>query len=207
MAVTELTILLCITALVSLLVVKARQPIIIGYIAAGILLGPQFLGWLESTHQLQTLSQMGIVLLLFIVGLHLNPQVLKEVGRAALLTGIGQVIFTSAIGFFLTLATGYNVISSLFIAIAITFSSTIIIMKLISDRRDIKKTLRQTLHWFSFGPKPDSRPHPSTHAPSSSNCQYKPHISFWYYRAIHHHRHAYWLVCSSLPLHTKPRLF
>lgn len=139
MPLANITLLLAITALVSLLVFKLKQPIIIGYILSGIILGPQVLGWLEATHQLETLSQIGIVLLLFIVGLHLNPQVLKEVGKAATYTGLGQIIFTSAIGMLLTMLAGFSVITSLFVAIAITFSSTIIVMKLISDRGEINK--------------------------------------------------------------------
>jgi Kef-type K+ transport system membrane component KefB len=139
MLISEVALLLGITALVSLVLYQIKQPLVIAYILTGIILGPQLLGWLESHHELELFAQAGIVFLLFIVGLHLNPKILKEVGRAALLTGLGQVIFTSLFGFGLTYLMGFSVITSLFIAIALTFSSTIIIMKLISDRGDMGK--------------------------------------------------------------------
>ncbi len=91
---------------------------------------------IDSIGVLEVFAQMGIALLLFIVGLGLNPKVIKEVGKVSLITGIGQVLFTSIIGFLIGLTLGFDFISSIYIAIALTFSSTIIIMKLLSDRGD-----------------------------------------------------------------------
>ncbi|MEK6856906.1 MAG: cation:proton antiporter, partial [Nanoarchaeota archaeon] len=84
-------------------------------------------------------SQIGIAFLLFIVGLSLNPKVIKEVGKASLITGVGQVVFTSIIGFFIARFLGFETVTALYIAIALTFSSTIIIMKLLSDKGDLDK--------------------------------------------------------------------
>ncbi|MEK6934601.1 MAG: cation:proton antiporter, partial [Nanoarchaeota archaeon] len=92
-----------------------------------------------STDTIAIFSQMGVVLLLFIVGLNLSPRVIKEVGKVSLVTGIGQIIFTSLIGFFISRLLGFSIIVSLYIAIALTFSSTIIIMKLLSDKKDLDK--------------------------------------------------------------------
>lgn len=91
---------------------------------------------LESYEIIDALSKMGITLLLFIVGLGLSPKVIKEVGKVSIITGVGQVLFTSILGFFIGIALGFDFFVSIFIAIALTFSSTIIIMKLLTDRGD-----------------------------------------------------------------------
>jgi len=114
-----------------------RQPLIIGYIFAGVLVGPSFLDLIGSNSAFGTFSQLGVALLLFTVGLQLNPKVIKEVGKASFLTGIGQVVFTSVIGFLIAKFLGFSVVSSVYIAIALTFSSTIIIMKLLADKGDL----------------------------------------------------------------------
>ena len=84
------------------------------------------------------LSQFGIVFLLFIAGMSLNPKVLKGVGKVSLITGLGQVFFTTVIGFLIARSFGFPDITSLYIAIALTFSSTIIIIKLLSDKGDLQ---------------------------------------------------------------------
>ncbi|MBU2440711.1 MAG: cation:proton antiporter [Nanoarchaeota archaeon] len=113
-----------------------KQPLIIGYILTGIIVSPYLLNIVQSTDAIATFAHIGIALLLFIVGLSLNPKVIKEVGKISLITGVGQVIFTSLIGFFICRLLGFSMIVSLYIAIALTFSSTIIIMKLLSDKGD-----------------------------------------------------------------------
>lgn len=115
-----------------------RQPLIIGYIASGILVGPFFLDLLKSTESIATFAQIGVAFLLFVVGLSLNPKIIREVGKVSLIIGIGQVLFTSIIGYFIAKALGLSSLSSLYVAVALTFSSTIIIMKLLSDRNDVE---------------------------------------------------------------------
>lgn len=135
----ELSILLAITTLISIFVKKLKQPLVIGYIIAGIIAGPYFLNVLQSTHELELFSKVGIVFLLFIVGLHLNPKVIKEVGNVSLITGLGQVLFTSLIGFLISVLLGIDTIAAIYVAIALTFSSTIIILKLLADKKDLQK--------------------------------------------------------------------
>src|SRR5690606_8117111 len=91
----------------------------------------------SSSGVLQIFSEIGIAILLFMVGIHLNPKIIKDVGKISLITGLGQVIFTSIIGFIILLALSFTFIESLYVAIALTFSSTIIIMKLLSDKGDM----------------------------------------------------------------------
>lgn len=136
---TEISLVLAIAAVVAVIVRALKQPLIIGYILTGLLIGPSLLGLLHSPETIEQFGNFGIALLLFIVGLGLNPKVIKEVGKISLLTGIGQVLFTSAIGFWIGIALGYNPVTAFYIAVALTFSSTIIILKLLTDKREQNK--------------------------------------------------------------------
>lgn len=135
----ELSIILVVTVLISGIIRLLKQPLIIGYILSGIIVSPYFLNVVKSTETISVFSQIGVTFLLFIVGISLSPKVIKEVGKVSLVTGIGQIVFTSLFGFFISKLLGFSVIVSVYIAIALTFSSTIIIMKLLSDKKDTER--------------------------------------------------------------------
>ena len=136
---TELSLIILIAIVIVGITRLLKQPIILGYIITGIVVSPRILNFTNSTAIIETFSQIGIVLILFITGLHLNPKIIKEVGKVSLLTGIGQVIFTTIIGFFIARTLEFSIISSIYLAIAVSFSSTIIITKLLADKNDIEK--------------------------------------------------------------------
>lgn len=131
---TQFGLVILVVLAVSTIMKLLKQPLIIAYIFAGILCGPVFLKLVSDGETMQVFSEMGIAFLLFIVGLHLSPKVIKEVGKVSLITGIGQIVFTSLAGFLISFLLGFSIVASLYIAIALTFSSTIIIMKLLSDK-------------------------------------------------------------------------
>lgn len=114
-----------------------RQPLIVMFMALGILVGPSALDIVTSKENIILLADIGIALLLFIVGLKLDLRVIQSVGKVAVMTGLGQVLFTSLIGYFIGLALGFSSMHSFYIAVALTFSSTIIIVKLLSDKKEI----------------------------------------------------------------------
>ncbi len=132
----EIGMIIVVAILITGIMRLLKQPLIIGYILSGIIVGPYFFDIIRSTETITIFSHIGVALLLFIVGLSLSPKVIKEVGKVSLVTGVGQVIFTSLIGFFISRLLGFSTIVSVYIAIALTFSSTIIIMKLLSDKGD-----------------------------------------------------------------------
>jgi len=134
----ELSIIIIIAVAITAIMRLLKQPLIIGYILTGVIVSPYFLNIVKSTEAIATFAQIGIALLLFMVGLNLNPKRIKDVGKVSLITGIGQVIFTSLIGFFICFFLGFPTIVSIYIAIALTFSSTIIIMKILSDKNDLE---------------------------------------------------------------------
>jgi Kef-type K+ transport system membrane component KefB len=135
----ELSIIVVWATAVSLAVRFLKQPLIVGYIVAGVLVGPYVFNIIQSHEEIELFSKIGVAILLFIVGLTLNPDVMREVGKVSLITGLGQVVFTSIIGFFIVSSLGFDTLTAIYTAIALTFSSTIIILKLLSDRGDTQK--------------------------------------------------------------------
>ncbi|MBN1494915.1 cation:proton antiporter [Candidatus Peregrinibacteria bacterium] len=134
----ELSLIVILTTALAGIFRFLRQPIIIAYIAAGIILSPHFLNIVTAHDAVGAFSQFGIAFLLFMVGLNLNPQIVRDVGKISLITGLGQIFFTSVIGFGFAKIFGFNNVEAIYIAIALTFSSTIVIMKLLSDKKDLE---------------------------------------------------------------------
>lgn len=134
----EITLVILIASLFSIIFKFFKQPALLAYILAGVIIGPFGGLQLQSQDLLQTLAELGITFLLFMLGLELRISDLKNVGRVSAVTGIAQILFTSIIGYFIALALGFSQIASFYIAIALTFSSTIIIVKLLSDKKDLQ---------------------------------------------------------------------
>ncbi|MGE3744997.1 MAG: cation:proton antiporter [Sphingomonadaceae bacterium] len=133
----EIAALLVLAAIVGFLGIVLRQPLIVSFIAVGLLAGPSALGLVQSTEQIHLLSELGIALLLFLVGIKLDIKLVRSLGTVSLFTGLGQVLFTSVFGYLIGLMLGLGHVTSLYVAVALTFSSTIIIVKLLSDKREI----------------------------------------------------------------------
>lgn len=132
----ELSLIIAIAAVISLIMRLIRQPLIIGYILTGVIVGPSVLHLVESAQTIEVFASIGIALLLFIIGLGLNPRVIRDVGKVAAVTGILQVIFTTAIGWVCGIVLGFTRVESLFFGLALAFSSTIIILKLLTDKKE-----------------------------------------------------------------------
>lgn len=133
----EFALLLLISAAAGGAAMWLRQPVLIAYIVVGIVAGPAVLGLVKAHDQIDLLAQIGVTVLLFVVGLKLDLQHVRHIGPVALATGLGQLTFTIVIGFLLILALGKGAMEALYVAVALTFSSTIIIVKLLSDKREI----------------------------------------------------------------------
>ncbi|MEX2469341.1 MAG: cation:proton antiporter, partial [Pseudohongiellaceae bacterium] len=133
----EIAVLLLLAAVVGLIGNLLRQPLIVSFIAVGLLAGPSALDIVQAEAQIDLLSELGIAVLLFLVGIKLDVKLIRSLGSVSLLTGLGQVAFTSVFGYLIGLAFGFGHVASLYVAVALTFSSTIIIVKLLSDKREI----------------------------------------------------------------------
>jgi Kef-type K+ transport system membrane component KefB len=133
----EIALLLLICAAAGAVFVRLRQPVLIAYIVVGIVVSPAVLGMVGAHEQIELLAQIGVTVLLFVVGLKLDLHHIRHIGPVALATGLGQLAFTIAFGFILVLGLGREWIEALYVAVALTFSSTIIIVKLLSDKREL----------------------------------------------------------------------
>jgi Kef-type K+ transport system membrane component KefB/voltage-gated potassium channel Kch len=111
-----------------------KQPLILAYILAGVLLGPLVFNIITLPDLLNSLSAIGVAFLLFLIGLQLDVRRMREIGKPSLILGIGQILFTAAISFLLLLFFHIDPVPALYGAIALTFSSTIIVVKLLSEK-------------------------------------------------------------------------
>jgi len=135
----ELSIIILLATSLSFVFYLIKQPFILGYILTGIIVGPQVLDIFRSGGSIDILSKLGVTVLLFIVGLNLKPQVIKEVGKSSLIISVIQVGFTFLVSLLLGKFLGYSLITSLYMGLAFAFSSTIIVLKLIADKNGLDK--------------------------------------------------------------------
>lgn len=133
----QFALLLLIAAIAGAIATRLKQPVLIAYILVGIIVGPVGFALVTAHDQVELFAKIGVTVLLFLVGLKLDIQHVKHIGPVALATGLGQLLFTIMIGFFITLLLGKDWMTALYVAIALTFSSTIIVIKLLSDKREL----------------------------------------------------------------------
>jgi Kef-type K+ transport system membrane component KefB/Trk K+ transport system NAD-binding subunit len=131
-----LSLIIVIGAAVALLMRALGQPLIIGHIITGIIVGPALLHVASSPGTLALFSDLGIALLLFIIGLGLNPQIVKEVSKTATYVGVIQVGVITALGWAVGSALGLSATSAAFLGFSLAVSSTIIILKMLSDKHE-----------------------------------------------------------------------
>ncbi len=134
---SEIAAVLAVAAAIGALAFWLKQPLIIAFIFVGILLGPAGLDWVHAFDQVDLFAKLGIGLLLFVVGLKLDPHLIRSVGRVAMVAGLGQMLVTAIVGYAVALALGMAPMTAFYVAAALTFSSTVIIIKLLSDKREI----------------------------------------------------------------------
>ena len=143
----DLTVIICIAAFLSIIFRLLKQPAILAYILTGIIIS--FFQFFNASNQplLLALSQVGITLLLFMVGLEIRISELLSMGKILILSSAWQISLSFILGFLISLVLGFDRLSSFYIATAITFSSTIIVVKLLSDQHEL-----HSLHGkFSLG--------------------------------------------------------
>lgn len=133
----EIALLVLMAAGLGLLGLALRQPLVVAFIAAGILAGPEVLGLVQSEAFIALLSQISIAVLLFLVGLKLDVGLIRSLGAVAVVAGLGQMGLSTGLGMALAMGLGLGAMEAFYIALALGFSSTIIVVKLLSDKREI----------------------------------------------------------------------
>jgi len=138
----DIGLVLIFAAIVAYIAKMIKQPLIPAYIVAGILLGPLGLSVIRDIEIINVIAEIGIIFLLFIVGVQMNLKKLKSLGVTAVVVGTLQVILTFAAGYFISLyVLGFDPTNSMYAGLILAFSSTMIVIKLISDEREL-----DTLH-------------------------------------------------------------
>ncbi len=137
----EISLVIILATIGAYLAKLIRQPLLLAYIIVGLIIGPIGLKLVTNQEIITTLSTIGIAFLLFIVGLELNFRKIKEVGAPAVVAGIVQLAVAFILGFLLARVLGFSSLTSTYISIAMAFSSTAIVIKLLSDKKEL-----DTLH-------------------------------------------------------------
>lgn len=133
----QLSVVIALAAAVALVARALRQPLIIGYILTGFLIGPSVLNLTHGNHEaFESFSQIGIVLLLFMIGLGLNTAVIKRTSGPVVQTFLAIVVGLGAVSFGAATLLGFTRTESLIIAVALLFSSTIIVVKSLVDKKE-----------------------------------------------------------------------
>ncbi len=135
--VIELALIVSVAALLGILMRMLRQPVVIAYLAAGVLIAAFHVGDFANRELFTTFSDLGIMFLLFLVGLEINYQSIRIIGKTVLAIGIGQIILSFGLGLAVGLLFGFPLLTAAYIAIALSFSSTIIVVKLLSEKKEI----------------------------------------------------------------------
>ncbi len=133
----EFGIILIIASILGVIAKIFKQPLILAYLVAGILIGPFAFGVVQNPQIIETFATIGIVFLLFLIGLELNPKKLLEVGSSAAVVGLGQIALSGIIYWIIASAFGFSGIGAVYLALGLSFCSTAIIITLLSNRGEL----------------------------------------------------------------------
>jgi len=138
--VTDIAVCIIAAWVVAVISQLARQPLLLAYLAAGFLIGPHALGWVRDQDSIETIASIGLSLLLFMIGLEINLKKMLSAGRVITLAALAQILGCIALGFVFFNFVGpvENHLEALYLAVAAAMSSTVIIVKILYDKRELE---------------------------------------------------------------------
>ena len=133
--------IMIIAAIMTIISYKLKQPLILGYIGAGIIIGPHTppFSFISNIEVLNLFAEIGIILLLFTVGMEFPIRNLKKIGKKATIITVAEQIGTLIAGFFVGQGLGFSFFDSLFIAVALSVSSTVVILKVLEELKILRE--------------------------------------------------------------------
>lgn len=136
----DFAVIMIVASVMALISYKLKQPLVIGYIIAGIIIGPHTPPFSLILHLdiLNLFAEIGVILLLFVVGMEFPIEKLRSIGRKALVIAMTEAFGTFAIGFVVAQSLHYSVYNSLFLALAVSVTSTVIVMRILEELDLIK---------------------------------------------------------------------
>ena len=137
----DFTIIMIVASIMAMVSYKLKQPMVIGYIIAGMIIGPFTppFSLISNFDVLNLFAEIGVILLLFVVGLEFPLEKLRKIGKKALVIASSEAFGTFAIGYLVCQALNYSLSDSLFLALAISVTSTVIVMRILEELGMIKE--------------------------------------------------------------------
>lgn len=114
-----------------------RLPLLLGYLAAGVIIGPHVAGLITNQEDVGTIAEFGVVLLLFVVGIEISFRDLRKLGRVPVVAGVVQVAATVAVGYGVGVGFGWDVNQAVMLGLVISLSSTMVVLKTLNDRGEL----------------------------------------------------------------------
>lgn len=140
-----IVIILALSTFVNLIFTRLKVPTVVGYMLTGIIAGPHLLGLIGSGHELELMAEIGVVLLMFSIGLEYSMKHLFRIRRIVFFGGFIQVIVTAAVFFGLTRFYGMEWKPGIFMAFIVTLSSSALVLKLLQDRSELSSNYGRTV--------------------------------------------------------------
>ena len=139
--VQDFTVIMIVASVMALISYKLKQPMVIGFIIAGMIIGPYTppFSLITSTEVLNLFAEIGVILVLFVVGMEFPIEKLKKIGKKAFVIALSEALGTFAIGFIVCQSLNYSLSNSLFLALAISVTSTVIVMRILEELGMIKE--------------------------------------------------------------------
>ena len=134
---TDVVVILGLSLGVILLSQRARLPLVLGFLLTGVIAGPHGLGLIKAVHEVEVLAEVGVILLLFSIGIEFSLGSLVRIWRSVILGGSLQVVLTGGATFFLARAFGQTPREAVFMGMLVSLSSTAIVLRLLQDRAEI----------------------------------------------------------------------
>ncbi len=135
--ITSMAVVLGIALVGGIVAQRLKLPVILGYLLTGIVIGPNVTGLVADTEEVETLATIGVVFLMFTLGVELSFRTLKKIGAVASAGGLLQIIGIGILGYLLAWGLGYSSDEAVMFAFFIPLSSTIIILKSLMDRGEL----------------------------------------------------------------------
>ena len=138
--VTDIAICIIAAWVVAVLSQVARQPLLLAYLVAGFAIGPNGFKWVTNAESIQTISEIGLSLLLFMIGLEIDLKRMLSAGRVITFTALAQILGCALLGWlvFGLIGPAQNHLEALYLGVAVAMSSTVIIVKILYDKRELE---------------------------------------------------------------------
>lgn len=143
----DLAIVMAGSAITTILCYRFHLPVVLGYIVTGMMIGPHTppFSFITDLQSIQTLSELGVIFLLFSIGLEFSLSKLSKVGSVAFFAASTEILVMIGIGFYLGRSFGWNLMDSIFLGAILSISSTTIIAKILVEQKKIDEKFAQVI--------------------------------------------------------------